>query len=361
MMTLANISVPTPPIPRHFWAVLLAGGDGIRLRDLTVRIVGDHRPKQFCPIVGTESLLSQTRARLDPLFSGDRQVFVVSRAHERYYSKELADAKDSLVIAQPINRGTAVGIIVALVQVMLADPDAVVGLFPCDHYYSDEESFRSVVRATTSSAEQFPQSLVIVGAEAEYAETEYGWIEPGLAVSQAQARPLCCVNRFWEKPGLPAAQALLQSGCLWNTFVTIGGAATFLELICSEVPDVVLSITRALADKNLATTYARLPSVDFSRDILAHQANRLLVPRDSGSGWADLDSPNRVLGVLAKNVNQSAGLVSSDKNSTGATKKGLCARIRETANWRRPERFALAGIGGFGIPTLSGRSEAATC
>ena len=306
MSNLANISVPTPPLPRHLWAVLLAGGDGVRLRGLTERIVGDHRPKQFCPIIGAESLLSQTRSRLDPLFSGDRQVFVVSCAHERYYRKELADAKDSLVIEQPVNRGTAVGIIVALVQVMQADPDAIVGFFPCDHHYSDDESFRSIVRSATSRAEQFLRSLVIVGAEAEYAETEYGWIEPGLAVLDRESKPLCRVNRFWEKPALPQAQALLQSGCLWNTFVTIGRATTFLELVCSEAPDVVLSLTRALADNDLASTYAQLPSVDFSRDILAHQANRLLVLRDSGSGWADLGSPDRVLGLLAKNVNQPA-------------------------------------------------------
>ena len=68
----------------------------------------------------------------------------------------------------------------------------------------------------------------------------------------------------------------------------------------------VLSITRALADNDLASTYAQLPNVDFSRDILAHQANRLLVLRDSGSGWADLGSPHRVLGLLAKNLNQPA-------------------------------------------------------
>src|SRR5579862_3339449 len=303
MRHLANISLSAAPAPGHLWAVVLAGGDGIRLRDLTMRIVGDDRPKQFCPIVGAESLLRQTRARLDPLFSGDRQVFVVSYDHERYYSKELADAKDSLVIEQPMNRGTAVGIIVALVQIMQADPDAVVGVFPCDHYYSDDELFRSMVTSATVAAEQFPRSLVIVGAEAEYAETEYGWIEPGLVVSQTQAR-LCAVNRFWEKPTLPEAQALLQGGCLWNTFVTIGSAATFLELVCSEVPDVVLSVARALADNDLAPTYAQLSIVDFSRDILAHQAKRLLVLRDSGSGWADLGSPDRVLGLLARDVKQ---------------------------------------------------------
>ncbi len=179
MRHLANISLSAAPASGHLWAALLAGGDGIRMRDLTVRIVGDDRPKQFCPIVGAESLLRQTRARLAPLFAGDRQVFVVSCAHEKYYSKELADAKDSVVIEQPINRGTAVGIIAALVRIMQADPDAIVGFFPCDHYYSDDESFRSVVSSATAGAEQFPQSLVIVGAEAEYAETEYGWIEPG--------------------------------------------------------------------------------------------------------------------------------------------------------------------------------------
>ena len=56
-----------------------------------------------------------------------------------------------------MNRGTAVGIIVALVQVMQADPDAIVGFFPCDHHYSDEESFRSIVRAATAGVEQSPR------------------------------------------------------------------------------------------------------------------------------------------------------------------------------------------------------------
>ena len=251
--------------PRDFWAVLLAGGDGVRLQDLTVRIVGEPRPKQFCPILGAESLLGQTRARLDPLFAGDRQVFVVSSAHERYYSKELADAKDSLVNAQPMNRRTAVGMLAALVPILQADPDAIVGVFPCDHHYSDEESFRSVVKSAISGAERFPRSLIILGAQAEYEETEYGWIEPGLAVSQTATAPLCRVTRFWEKPALPVARTLLRRGCLWNTFVTLGSAATFLEMLCFVVPDVVVSMTHALADNDLAPTYAQLPTVDFSR------------------------------------------------------------------------------------------------
>jgi mannose-1-phosphate guanylyltransferase len=287
----------------------------MRLRELTMRIAGDNRPKQFCPIVGAESLLRQTRARLDPLFSGDRQVFVVSRAHERYYSEELANAEDSMLIAQPMNRGTAVGIIAALIPIMQADPDAIVGLFPCDHYYSDDGLFRSMVTSAIAFAERFPELLVIVGAEAEYAETEYGWIEPGLPVSHLGNTSLCRVSRFWEKPALPQARVLLESGCPWNTFVTIGSAATLLELVCSEVPNVVLSVSRALADNDLAPAYSRLPNVDFSRDVLACQTNRLLVLCDSGSGWADLGSPNRVLRLLAGNVNQPAWFRQTNSSS----------------------------------------------
>ena len=36
--------------------MVLAGGDGVRLRPLTRLICGDDRPKQFCPIVGSESV-----------------------------------------------------------------------------------------------------------------------------------------------------------------------------------------------------------------------------------------------------------------------------------------------------------------
>ena len=45
------------------WAIILAGGDGMRLRSLTRTSAGDERPKQFCSILGEETLLEQTRRR----------------------------------------------------------------------------------------------------------------------------------------------------------------------------------------------------------------------------------------------------------------------------------------------------------
>ena len=49
---------------KHRWGVILAGGDGTRLKTLTRAIAGDDRPKQFCPLVGGKTLLDQTQRRV---------------------------------------------------------------------------------------------------------------------------------------------------------------------------------------------------------------------------------------------------------------------------------------------------------
>jgi mannose-1-phosphate guanylyltransferase len=297
----ANRSQRLDSSAAHLWAVLLAGGDGVRLRELTRRIAGDSRPKQFCRIIGEQSLFRETRTRLDPLFTRHRQVFVFSRAHERYYCHDLTDVGDSCVIEQPLNRGTGIAIILALIRILQRDHDALAAFFPCDHFYADHDSFRLTIRSAVECAHHNPESIILVGADAEYPETDYGWIEPGVVVSNATVGRLSRVSRFWEKPSLQQARALLRRRCLWNTFVTVGRATTFFEMLCSQVPEAVLALSRAMAENTLNVAYASLDTVDFSRDVLASLPHRLLVLRDRTSGWADLGSPTRVLDTLSRN------------------------------------------------------------
>ena len=46
------------PAP-HRWGVVLAGGDGVRLRELTRWMYGEDRPKQFCHLLGDRTLLEE--------------------------------------------------------------------------------------------------------------------------------------------------------------------------------------------------------------------------------------------------------------------------------------------------------------
>jgi mannose-1-phosphate guanylyltransferase len=51
------------------WVIVLAGGDGERLRPLTRLVHGDDRPKQFAVLDGRGSMLASTlerTSRLEP-------------------------------------------------------------------------------------------------------------------------------------------------------------------------------------------------------------------------------------------------------------------------------------------------------
>lgn len=280
------------------WAIVLAGGDGTRLQGLTRIIEGDSRPKQFSRIFGGCSLLGQTRERLRPVFSDDRILFVVTKNHDSFYSTELADVDRSRVLEQPANRGTGVAIIAALLQVWNQEPDAIVGLFPSDHYYSDDEAFAETVQRGIEVSAKHNESIVLVGAKPQWPEVEYGWIEPGAAVGNGGDKPVFGVNRFCEKPPLTEAHELMKQGGMWNTFVTIGHAAAFLELLSTRVLTAVKVISDALAAGDLDMVYHEMDTIDFSKDVLSLDPSNLLVVEDSMSGWVDLGNPQRVIETL---------------------------------------------------------------
>lgn len=76
---------PEREAPKEAGAVILAGGDGTRLAPLTRHIAGHDLPKQFCAILGGETLLEQTYRRVSLSISRGRTVTVLCHAHERFY------------------------------------------------------------------------------------------------------------------------------------------------------------------------------------------------------------------------------------------------------------------------------------
>jgi mannose-1-phosphate guanylyltransferase len=301
--SLESLQYPMSALPERqlFWAVILAGGDGGRLQGLTRKIAGDSRPKQFCSLFGGKSLLIQTRERIERLFSRDRTTFVVTRDHERYYREDLAGVIPSRILVQPRNRGTGVAIAAALTRILQYEPNPFVTFFPCDHYYSNDDAFASTIRSAMISVQEYPRSLVLVGAEPHYPEIEYGWIEPRFAIRTSGGAQLLTISRFWEKPSLVRAQELLGSGSLWNTFITAGRANTLLELLRSQIPDVMDHVAAGVSHDNPDGAYGRTRPVDFSSEILAQLPQRLLVVRGVESGWADLGNPARLIDTLLRN------------------------------------------------------------
>lgn len=289
------------------WAIILAGGDGTRLRQLTQVIAGDNRPKQFCSVLGNETLLDQTRRRVALGIRPQQTLFVLTRSHEHFYIPHLKGVPDERLVVQPRNAGTAPAILYALLRVSHLNPDAVVAIFPSDHYVSDDVAFMSHIETAFESVAKRKDLVVLLGIQPDRPETEYGWIEPLSPGLPKYPDALNWVRRFSEKPAPELATVLMKRGWLWNSFVMVGRVSAFLEMIRRAVPD-LLSRFQAI-ETNLNTSdeervvnklYSDLPNINFSHEVLAARTGRLAVLPVTGLKWNDLGKPQRVLSTMAE-------------------------------------------------------------
>ena len=302
----ANHARPAAPrrnreaAPSHRWAVILAGGDGDRLRSLTRFISGDDRPKQFCPIFSDSTLLTQSRRRAGKSIPPEQTLLAVTRAHEKYYLRDLGRARCHRLV-QPSNKGTLPPILYSLLQIAQIDPSALVAILPCDHYYSDENAFTQALESGFHIAGLQPESVVLLGAPPNRPEVEYGWIEVGPPLYHDVFR----VRGFREKPSLPTAQLLLGSGALWNMFVMVGHVQAFLRISRAAVPCLV-EVFQSAAKPPLAGRETRIPEAlydwaapsDFSRQVLSPAAESLVTLRLGDMAWHDIGHPDRVFATL---------------------------------------------------------------
>jgi mannose-1-phosphate guanylyltransferase len=290
---------------QHHWGVILAGGEGVRLKSLTRFVSGEDTPKQFCRLLGGKSLLAQTTQRISRTICSGHTVYVLLNSHERFYSKELRNVPPAHMVVQPCNRGTLPAILSSLIHIIRQDKNAVVGFFPSDHHYTEEGRFVSGVGLAFNAAESNPETVILLGVAANHAETEYGWIEAAPAMSTESRDGLLKVKRFWEKPSTRTAKELLERGCVWNTFVMIGRAQAFLDLIRAGAAHIYQAFERLLGLPESVSTNDRLNAIyqcvataDFSKLVLSGAADRLGVWCLGDVGWSDLGDPRRVMTVL---------------------------------------------------------------
>jgi mannose-1-phosphate guanylyltransferase len=285
------------------WGLILAGGEGARLRGLTRKITGDETPKQFCALLGDETLLEQTRRRAALAIPPARTLLVLTRRHERFYRPLAAGLPPRCAVIQPEERGTAPAILYGLLRIATVAPLGSVAILPSDHYVSDDAAFMGHVTAAFAVVRRRPDLVVLLGIEPESAETQYGWIERAEPVPDT---PTFRVRRFVEKPSEALARQLFDQRCLWNSFVMVGCVPALLALIRHAAPElyaVFSAVGRALNTPGegaaIRTLYARLAPMSFSDGVLAARPAHLAVLPVGGVRWTDCGTPERVMGALA--------------------------------------------------------------
>jgi len=219
------------------WAVILAGGDGVRLRSLTKLICGDDRPKQFCALQGSTTLLEQTRQRIALSVPNRQTLTVVTQAHEQFYKPLFKKTLKKQHLIQPKNKRTTPAILLSALKIAELNPNATVAFFPSDHYFSNESHFMAQVENAFAETLSITDTITLLGIKPDKPEIAYGWIEPDGALERTDGF-LARVRRFWEKPSYSTARRLMQRGCLWNSFVMVGNVKAFLKIIERTLPEI---------------------------------------------------------------------------------------------------------------------------
>ncbi len=289
------------------WGIILAGGDGNRLQQFVNRMYGYNRPKQFCTIIGSRSLIRHTRDRALMLIPKHRLITVTNLNQIIYAAEEIGDQPYDTFVIQPSNKDTAAGILLPLLKIQEKNPNAIVTIFPSDHFIYDETRFMEYVTEANNFVINNKEFIVLLGVKPDKAEAGYGWIEIGSSLLIGKTKYFYKIDRFWEKPSIEKTYELYFKKCLWNTFVLVGHCDTIIEQVENCLPSLVKAvepIKKAFGTKEeqraINSIFQSIPAINFSSAVLQNIPNKLVVMQIDDVYWSDWGEEKRIYYDAAK-------------------------------------------------------------
>jgi len=288
-------------------AVILAGGRGTRFwpRSRT------RTPKQLLNIIGKDTMLEQTIARLLPMIRAERIWTVTNAEQAAAVRKQVPAGSRKRVLIEPMGMNTAVAIGLAAIHIRHAAPgDALLAVLPADHYIKQTQRYLKIVSAALELAHE-PGRMVVLGIPPTRPETGFGYIERMGEPIASKGFPVFAVKRFTEKPELPFAVEYVASGKYhWNAGMFFWRVSTFLENLKAFLPKTHAALEKLAKyigtrkyESQLRAIYHKLESISVDYAVL-EPATRVegsphvfVIPAEIG--WSDIGSWAAVYELLA--------------------------------------------------------------
>jgi mannose-1-phosphate guanylyltransferase len=251
-------------------------------------------------------MLQHTWGRANQIVWPRKKVTVLGRTHQqRSDAHFLGHSEEGTFIFQPRNCDTAPGVFLPLTYVKAWDPQAIVVIFPSDHFIFPEDQFVETVRHAVRAVEFWRDRLILLGVRPSHLELDYGWIAPGDILGWSEGSCIRRIQEFVEKPEALNGEKLMNQGALWNTLVLVANVETLWKAGWTCVPEVMerfnqlrQSIGTPAEGSVLQTIYDDMPTCNFSREVLQPLSKQLGVMELEKVLWSDWGRPERILETL---------------------------------------------------------------
>ena len=249
------------------YPVILCGGHGSRLWPTST----PARPKPFIDLVGGQTLFQKTVQRMKGLEGAAAPMVVTGLPHLALARRQLKEiGSDGFIVAEPEARDSAAAMIAAALSVARHDPQGVAIVVASDHHIPVSREFSEGVASARSAAEA--GYIVTFGVQPTMPSTAYGYIRPGLALSDGS--PVRAVDSFIEKPNAARASALIETR----------HCPGLVEAV-QEALDSACGMDEALV---LGPSFRTCPKVSIDIGVMEKTVRAAVIP--VGYAWSDLGS-----------------------------------------------------------------------
>lgn len=285
------------------YSVIIAGGVGKRFWPRSRR----ERPKQLLDVIGEGNMLQMTYERLK-VISDERKIYIVtSQNMKECILKTLKGLPEKNIICEPSGKNTAPAIGLVSTIITNKDPEAVIGVFPADHYIHNVAEFEKAVGEGFRFARDHT-ALVTFGIKPARPAIGYGYIQFDKNVKVVDGE-IYRVKTFAEKPNQATAQRFLESGeFLWNSGMFIWKGINILNAIKNYIPElygclqtIAQSIDTPDFEATLKHQWTMIQSISIDYGIMEKAKNVYVV---SGNfDWSDVGSWDAVYDLREKDEN----------------------------------------------------------
>ncbi|MBW2643553.1 MAG: mannose-1-phosphate guanylyltransferase/mannose-6-phosphate isomerase [Deltaproteobacteria bacterium] len=281
----------------NVYPILLAGGAGTRLWPVSRELY----PKQLVKFIGNNSLIQSTVKRLMPPLDVENMRIVCGNEHVHEIARHIEKIgirTDEIIIAEPCGRNTAPAILLAMLNILKNEDDAVLCIFPADHVIRNNDAFHEKILSSIKLAEM--GYIVTFGIKPDYPETGYGYIEGAGEIREHAFS----VKRFVEKPDMETAKRYVEAGnFFWNSGMFTFKASVMMKELNIHQPELLAKMEQLDLSGSMVSQkdYERLPNISIDYAVMEKTDKSAVLPSDFG--WSDIGSWKSLYDFIPKDAN----------------------------------------------------------